>query len=96
MLNLSKTNTVENIKKFVGNKGKLFSITFIKKNGEERKMVARLGVTKYLTGRGMLYTPENRNMLVVFSTGDNDYRTINISTLKKIKANGIELNLNIN
>lgn len=88
-------NTVENIKKFIGNEGKLFSVTFIKKDGSERKMVARLGVTKYLNGRGMLYTPADRNMLVVFSTADKAYRTINISTLKKIKANGIELNLNI-
>lgn len=35
--------------------GKFFTVTFIKKDGTIRKMNARLGVTKGLTGKGMAY-----------------------------------------
>ena len=80
--------TVEQFKNFVGNNGRLFSVTFIKKDGSERKMVARLGVKSYLTGGGAKYNAEERNNLVVFSMGDNGYRTISIDSLLKVKANG--------
>ena len=34
---------------------KIFSVVFIKKNGEERKMLARLGVKKGVKGTGHSY-----------------------------------------
>jgi len=80
--------TVEQFRNFVGNNGRLFSVTFIKKDGSERKMTARLGVKSYLTGGGARYNAEDRNNIVVFSMNDKGYRTINIDALLKVKANG--------
>ena len=48
--------------------GKIFSVSFTKKDGSQREMTARLGVTKHLTGKGRVYNPEDYNMLCVFDT----------------------------
>ena len=83
---MNTIKTVEDFKKFVGNNGKLFSVTFKKLDGSERKMVARLDVKKHLKGGTLLYTPASRNNIVVFSMKDNGYRTINIDRLLRVKA----------
>lgn len=67
-------------------KGKFFSVQFVKKNGEIRKMLARLGVKKYLKGGQKGYDYDN--LLTVYDVKKKAYRTININTLMKIKANG--------
>jgi uncharacterized membrane protein (UPF0127 family) len=85
--------TVQDFRKFVGDNGMLFSVTFKKENGAERKMVARLGVHKYAKGKGMLYNAEERNNIVVFSMRDNGYRTIKIDRLLKVKAFGTTIQL---
>lgn len=89
---MKKIKTVQDFREFVGNNGMLFSVTFIKDNGAERKMVARLGVRKYVNGNGLKYNAESRNNIVVFSMKDDGWRTINIDRLLKVKAYGITLN----
>lgn len=88
---MNAIKTVEDFKKFVGNDGKLFSVTFRKLDGSERKMVANLNVRKYLKGGKLLYNPKSRNNIIVFSMNDMDYRTVNIDRLLKVKANGISI-----
>jgi hypothetical protein len=46
-------NTIEKVKEMVGSK--IFSVEFIKLNGEHRKMVCRLGVKKHLRGGSLSY-----------------------------------------
>jgi len=70
-------------------KDKIFSVVFTKKDGTVRKMVCRLGVTKYLKGGEMKYSPQNKNMLVVFDIHKKDYRMINFNTITELKAQGI-------
>jgi hypothetical protein len=82
-----KIAPVSHLINFVSN-GKLFSVTFIKKNGEERTMLARTGVKKYLRG-GTNRNP-NPHHLIVYSMHDKAYRTINIETIIKLRANGTE------
>ena len=86
-MELFKLETPQRLKRFVSN-GRIFSVTFIKKNGEERTMLARTGVTKHLKGG----TRKNNNAdhLIVWSMQDKAYRTINLSTVTKLKANGTE------
>ena len=86
-MELLKIETPQRLKRFVSN-GRIFSVTFIKKNGEERTMLARTGVTKHLKGG----TRRNNNIdhLIVWSMQDKAYRTINLSTVTKLKANGTE------
>jgi hypothetical protein len=81
--------TVKDFREIVKDEGKFFSVRFIKKDGEERKMVARLGVRSRLNGKGASYNAESVNNLVIFSTKDNGYRTINIDRLVSVKAYGI-------
>lgn len=70
-------------------KDKIFSVTFEKKNGTVRKMVCRLGVKKYLKGGEMKYSPQARNMLVVYDIQKEDYRMINFDTITELKSQGV-------
>lgn len=75
----------EKIIELVGNK--FFTISFIKKDGTLRKMNARLGVTKHLKGGKKSYNPDDFNYLTVFDIGKKQYRTVNLNTVKEVKAN---------
>jgi len=66
----------------------IFSATFIKKNGDERKMLCRLNVTKHLKGGELAYDAKARNLLPVFDMQKEAYRMINISTLIELKIKG--------
>lgn len=79
----------ESIKKLVGNK--FFSAEFIKKNGEKRKMLARLGVKKYLKGGTKGY--EYDDLLTVYDMQKKAYRTIPVNRLLSVKANGKTMEL---
>jgi hypothetical protein len=68
-----------------GTKGKFFTVTFIKKDGNERVMNARLGVKKYLKGGTLRYDPTLFNYITVFDMGIKDYRTVNANTIKNLK-----------
>jgi len=74
--------------------GRIFSVTFTKKNGEERVMTARLGVKKGINGKGMKYSARSRNMLPVFDMQKNAFRMINCDTVTRIKAQGDVLTVN--
>lgn len=80
--NLKKATTL----KSVASKGKIFSVTFIKKDGSVRKMTCRKGVTKYLRG-GKNTVRHIPKYLTVFSTQDKGYRNVNVQTIKEIKGN---------
>lgn len=78
---------IQELKNMVG--GKIFSVEFIKKDGTLRKMVCRLGVKKHLKGGELKYKPEDLNYLTVFDLQSEEYRTINVNTLKCITFEGI-------
>jgi hypothetical protein len=86
-----KKSEPKQIKELVGSK--IFSVTFVKKDGTLREMTCRVGVTKHLKGGELKYSPESLNYLTVFDMKAQDYRTININTLKKIKVDGVEYDL---
>jgi hypothetical protein len=93
MINLKKEFSTVQFRKFVGDEGKLFSVTFEKKDGSLRKMTARLGVRKYLIGGGSKFDAEPRGMVRVFSMRDKGYRTVTPAKITRIKAYGRVLNL---
>lgn len=68
-------------------KGKIFSITFIKKDKSERRMTARTGVKKGVNGQGMKYNPSDYGMKSVYDMGVRDWRMINFKTAKRLKIN---------
>lgn len=73
---------LEQIKK---TKGKIFSVTFVKKDGTIRKMTARLGVKKDLKGVGLKFDPTERSLVVVFDMHKRAYRMINLQTIITFK-----------
>jgi len=74
--------SINEIKKEIGNK--FFSVEFVKKNGELRKMHARLGVKKYLKGGFKKYDAESLNYLTVYDLSKKAYRTVNLNTVKSL------------
>lgn len=68
--------------------GKIFSATFTKADGTERKMVCRTGVQKDLKGKGLQYDRRKAHNIVVWDMNAEGYRTIKTDRLKSIKIEG--------
>jgi hypothetical protein len=64
---------------------KIFSVTFIKKDGSTRRMVARLGVRKGVKGIGMSFSPSEKNLMVVFDMHKRAFRMVNLETIVELK-----------
>ena len=65
-------------------KGKIFTVTFIKKDGSTRVMNARLGVKAYLQGGKLPYNPEEKGLLALFDIQAKGYRMLNLSTITEL------------
>jgi hypothetical protein len=78
------------------NNGRIFFAVFMKKDGTERRMLARLGVKKYLHGGQLPWVPKDHDMITVFDMIKKEYRHINVSTMKLLKANKQTFNFNEN
>ena len=95
----SGTITKEEAKNLIkSTKGKFFTVTFIKKDGTERVMNARLGVKVYLKGGTLAYDAESKGLVPVWDpiaqkeTG-NGYRMITLATITNIKIGSNEYNV---
>jgi hypothetical protein len=83
-MRISKVVATELINK---SKGKIFTATFLKKNGELRKMNCRLGVSKGVNGKGMNYNPTLKALKPVFDMQVKEWRTINLESIKELSIN---------
>ena len=72
-------------------KGRIFSATFIKKDGSIRKINCRLGVVKALKGGELKYNAEAANNLVVYDLQAKSYRTIPLDKLLTLRYNKKEI-----
>ena len=79
-------SVVQDVKRLNSN-GQFFTVTFVKKNGDLRKMNCRLGVTKHLKG-GKSTTDHVPRLMTVYDVKSNGYRCINMETVQEIKFNG--------
>jgi len=88
-MNISRAKATDLIK---GSKGKFISVTFVKKDGEVRKMNGRMGVhkSKYapLTGQGLAYNPSDYGLVGIFDAQKKAYRMVNINTLSQLTVDG--------
>ena len=71
------------------NKNNFFTVVFIKKNGEVRKMNCRLKVKKHLAGGKLKFKPLERGLLPVYDVLNKGYRMINLETLQSISMKGV-------
>ena len=80
-----------------GNSGRVFSVTFIKKDGTEREMQCRFGVKSYLKGgewaNGCAGKPSDHGLAVVFDMQKQAYRSFKFASLLKMKLNGQEYHI---
>lgn len=74
-------------RKLQNSNGRLFWVIFVKKDGTTRRMLARLGVKKYLRGGSLAYDPDKYGLLVVFDMQKCAYRMINLNTIKYAQVN---------
>jgi len=57
--------------------GKFFGVTFIKRTtGESRNLNGRLGVKKYVKGIGLAFSPQEKELIVVYDVKKRGYRMI--------------------
>lgn len=78
-------------RQLVGNK--FFTVTFTKKDGTLRTMNCRLGVKKHLKGGQKSYNDDNFNYVTVYDLVKGGYRTVNLDTIKSVKARGLKVNV---
>jgi len=76
------------INKLFESDGKIFSAIYTKKDGSTRKIVARIGVKKGITGKGMAYNPIERGLLPVYDMQKKAFRMINVNTLSQVNMDG--------
>ena len=89
--NISKQEAAQKIRE---TKGKMFTVTFIKKsNGQKRTMNARLGVRAYLRGGVLPYDPNTKGLIPCYDVQTEDYRMINIQGIVNLKTGGVEYNV---
>ena len=87
---MTNTITKEEAKKLIHvTNGKIFSSTFVKKNGEHRLLTGRLKVTKGLkeNAKPRPYDPSKYNLVCVYDMMAKGYRMLNINTLTKLSIN---------
>ena len=72
------------------NPNTIFSVVYLKKSGEIRRMNCMLGVKKHLKGGKLKYNAKERGYLVVLDTQKKAYRMINLNTISNITSKGVE------
>ena len=70
-------------------KGEIFTVKFVKKDGTERVMNCRRGVSKGVKGTGNPLSIKT-SVLRVFDMKKGAFRTINLKTVEWIKAGGVQ------
>ena len=85
---MNKIDTTNAVKLIRATQGKIFTVSFIKKDGTLRKMNCRLGVTKHLKGGELAFDPKEYDLIPVFDLQKNAYRMINLDSLVEVTING--------
>ena len=92
--NISKQEAAQKIRE---TKGKMLTVTFIKRtNGQKRVLNGRLGVKAYLVGGILRYNPNEKGLIPIKDNnipGRAGYRMINIKGIVNLKTGGVEYNV---
>ena len=79
---IMENNTI--IEKILNSNGKIFTVTFIKKDGSLRELNGRLGVIKHLKGGVSTLDPDK--YITVFDMQSKAYRAVNKLTIQSVKG----------
>ena len=84
-------NTKDAINIIKSSKGKIFGVEFIKRTtGESRTMSARRGVGKGVTGEGLKFDPESRQLLTVYDMNKKGHRMISTDAITGLSFQGFK------
>ncbi len=83
-INLARTKVLQTIESAEGT----YKVTFKKKDGTLRKMIARQNVEHNLKGGTNKVTKPSNDYLATFDVDAFAYRTINLATVTELKVNG--------
>ena len=86
---LVKFQTLNSINKDVikSTAGSTFTVTFIKSDGTERTMLAKVGVKKFLSKRvGKRTVKDNPNLVRVFDMESKSYESFKLESVKEFKC----------
>jgi hypothetical protein len=79
---IDNSSAIEKIKK---SNGRIIKVAFTKRSdGSERVMLCRTDVTKYTSGKGLSYNPDDYNIIVVFDMIKRCYRMLPMENLKAL------------
>lgn len=70
--------------------GRFFACEFIKKDGTRRRMLARVGVHKGVTGAGLKFNPAEYHLVVVWDAQKRSFRMINLDTLLSLSCGSLQ------
>lgn len=68
--------------------GKMLTVTFLKKDGSERTLNGRLGVTKYIKGSSL--NKKSNDYITIYDVQNKGYRSVNRSSILAVRCAGIE------
>jgi hypothetical protein len=87
---VKRITKVEAVDVILNTRGRVFTVLFTKRTtGQDRLMNCRLGVKKFLTGKGLRFDPNTKSLLPVWDMQKRAYRMISMDALKMVKAGGI-------
>jgi hypothetical protein len=69
-------------------RGEIVAVDFIKRDGSDRLMVCRQGVSKDLKGVGLKFDPAKYGLLSVYDMQKRAYRFVCLDTVREIRAGG--------
>jgi hypothetical protein len=75
---------IENVIELLGDK--IFTVTFVKKDGSVRVLNGKRKVVKHLRGGELKYDPIEKGLIGVYDLQSEGYRMINSQTVLEIKA----------
>lgn len=98
--------TTSEVYDLIEDKSQFFGVTFLKKDGSERKMTAHLDVKKHLRGGNAAYNFKDKNLVSVWDVNaykedehgnvkDSGYRSFSADRLIELRTNG-EVFRNVN
>lgn len=76
------------ITKIKENGGKIFSVTFTKKDNTEKTLTCRTGVKSYTSGKGAKYDAAALGYTTVWDLPGKSYKNVNNQTISGLKIRG--------
>ena len=87
----NRPSSDEMVKMIKSTKGKFFSAEFIKADGSQRKIVAR--VCCHIGVKGTSNRKQKENLIAVYEPKTKGWRTINLETLQHFKCGNFEFSV---